>query len=266
MTAFPLPPKPVPAMDMNIRAGDLCVTLARTAEEVLAAQKLRYQYFSGADDPLAEGVDQDEYDLYCDHLLVKDLSKPEQDQVVGTYRLIRQPAMETIGRFYSESEFDITAIKNFTGNLLELGRSCVKGEYRSRSVMQLLWRGITAYITHHRIGLMFGCASFHGVHPAEHAHAMAYLHHYHLAPLELRARAIGAHKVSLDMMPKEQIEPKRAFMEVPPLIKGYLRLNGYIGDGAYIDNHCKTIDVCIVVQTDLVTEKYLQRYNHGSDA
>jgi putative hemolysin len=255
------PVTPTPSMDMNIRAGELVVTLASTAEEVLQAQKLRYHYFSGADEAETDGIDYDNYDTVCDHLLVKDLSRPTlAEQVVGTYRLIRRPAMEALGRFYSETEFDLGGIKQFPGDLLELGRSCVKEEYRSRAVMQLLWRGITAYIIHHKIGLMFGCASFHGIDPAEHAHALAYLHHYHLAPPELRAHAIGAHAIDLNMMPKDQIDPKRAFAEVAPLIKGYLRLNGYIGHGAYIDHHCKTIDVCIVVQTDLVTEKYIQRY------
>lgn len=249
-------------MDLDIRAGNLAVTLARTPAEVEAAQRLRYRFFGGLGAANTDGIDRDAYDALCDHLLVKDTGKEGEDQVVGTYRLIRQVALA--GKpFYSESEFNLDAPKNFSGNLLELGRSCVKEEYRSRAVMQLLWRGIGAYVSHHEIALMFGCASFHGIDPAEHAEGLAYLHHFHLAPEHLRAYALPPHRLELDLIAKAQINPALAFAKVPPLIKGYLRLGGYIGDGGWIDRECGTIDVCIVVQTDRVTGKYVARY--GTD-
>ncbi len=251
-------------MEMDIRAGNLAVTLARTAEEVEAAQRLRHLFFGGVHAAETDGIDRDGYDAICDHLLVKDLEKEGAAQVVGTYRLIRQNALEGNGQFYSEGEFNLDALKGFSGNLLELGRSCVKGEYRSRAVMQLLWRGIGAYVSHHEIGLMFGCASFHGIDPAEHAEALAYLHHFHLAPEALRAHALPPHRLDLDLIAKEDIRAASAFAKVPPLIKGYLRLGGYIGDGAWIDHECGTIDVCIVVQTDKMTDKYVARYQ-GED-
>lgn len=256
----PLTP-PQPSMDLDIRAGNLAVTLAQTVAEVEAAQRLRFRFFGGGGAE-TEGIDRDDYDAVCDHLLVKDISKEGEAQVVGTYRLIRQKALA--GKpFYSESEFNLDALKRFSGNLLELGRSCVKEEYRSRAVMQLLWRGIGAYVSHHEIALMFGCASFHGIDPAEHAEGLSYLHHFHLAPENLRAHALPPHRLALDLIPKESIKPSTAFAKVPPLIKGYLRLGGFIGDGGWIDRACGTIDVCIVVQTDRVTGKYVARY--GTD-
>jgi putative hemolysin len=127
--------------------------------------------------------------------------------------------------------------------------------------MQLLWRGIAAYIARHDIGLMFGCASFFGTDVAEHALPLAYLYHYHTAPEIIRTVALPEHYVEMNRMPREHIDAKAAFSALPALVKGYLRLGGYIGQGAVIDRQCNTIDVGIVVKTDLVTDKYAQRYS-----
>ena len=107
--------------------------------------------------------DQDAYDAVAEHLLVIDHeigSGPEA--VVGTYRLIQQAGADAVGDFYSAAEYDIGPILSFPGQILELGRSCVDARYRGRAVMQLLWRGITAYVFHNQIALLFGCASLPG--------------------------------------------------------------------------------------------------------
>ena len=85
--------------------------------------------------------------------------------MVATYRLIRAVAAARIGRFYSAGEYDITPVVTFPGQVMELGRSCVHPDYRGRAAMQLLWRGIAAYVFLHRIDLMFGCASLPGTNP-----------------------------------------------------------------------------------------------------
>ncbi len=261
-----VPPPPVAVEE--IRAGNLAVRLAATAEEIEAAQFLRYQLFyaeTGGTPPkqvMMQQRDFDEYDDICDHLLVLDYDRATmRERVVGTYRLIRREAMQSLGRFYTENEFDITSIRQFSGDILELGRSCVHPNYRNRAVMQLLWRGIGAYVAHCNIGLMFGCASFTGQDPAAHALGLSYLYHHHLAPEHLRAQALPHLYVPMNRMPKADIDVKEAFSSLPPLLKGYLRLGGYIGDGAIIDPQCNMVDVCIIVQTDLVTDKYVQRYS-----
>jgi putative hemolysin len=250
----------------KIRAGNLAVRIASTAQEVEVAQALRYRIFyeemrgTPSADVRAQKRDFDMFDMYCDHLLVLDYDLPTTDQVVGTYRLLRRSAMRQLGHFYSETEFNIAAIKREEGEILELGRSCVNATYRNRAVMQLLWRGIAAYVSQHDIKLLFGCASLFGTDVNAHALALSYLHHYHLAPLELRAEALPDQYVEMNLMPKEAIDVKEAFASLPALIKGYLRVGSYIGHGAVIDPHCNTIDVGVVVKTDLVTEKYAQRY------
>jgi putative hemolysin len=204
--------------------------------------------------------DMDEFDAVCDHLLVVDHQPDGSVRVVGTYRLLRDDAMKKIGRFYTASEYDIKRIEEYGSKVLEVGRSCVDPEFRNRSVMQLLWRGIGAYVERFDIELMFGCASFAGTDPAKYAMALAYLHHYHLAPEELRLVALKERYVEMNLLPKDKVDEKEAFSLLPALIKGYLRLGGYVGLGAVIDPEYNTTDVSIVVKTDMVTDKYFQRY------
>jgi putative hemolysin len=126
--------------------------------------------------------------------------------------------------------------------------------------MQLLWNGIAAYVFHYDITLLFGCASLPGTDPDMLATPLSYLHYYHLAPSALRPRALSERYVDMRRLSCGAIDPGRALSALPPLIKGYLRLGGFIGDGAVIDEQFNTTDVCILVKTDLVTAKYSRHY------
>ena len=248
---------------VNISSGPLEVRLAQSAADIDAAQALRYRIFyekMGAR-PLpgmeSERRDRDQFDQICDHLLVLDHSRGAGlDAVVGTYRLIRRDAAARLGAFYSAAEYDIGPLIAYPGEILELGRSCVDAGYRARPVMQLLWSGIAAYVFHYEIALMFGCASLPGIDPDALAVPLSYLYHHHLAPPALRARALPERYVEMRRLDAPAIDPMRTLAILPPLIKGYLRLGGFVGDGAVIDEQFNTTDVCIVVKTDLVTEKY----------
>lgn len=252
---------------IELRAGNLGVRLAETAEELDAVQALRYRVFyqemgarADAATILAER-DRDEFDAVADHLLVVDHDLGEGGQsVVGTYRLIREAAAAKVGRFYSASEYDISALERFPGKKLELGRSCTDAAYRSRAVLQLLWRGIAAYVFHYGIDLMFGCASLSGTDPDALAVELTYLASHHLAPEAIRPRALAERYVPMLRCDPASLDAKRALMSLPPLVKGYLRLGGFVGDGAVIDRQFNTTDIAVVVQTDLVTEKYYRHY------
>ena len=249
----------------GIVAGSLEVRLARSAADVDAAQALRYRVFyeEMAADPSRETAarerDFDRFDSFADHLLVVDHDRSAGDKVVGTYRLLRRSVADAHGGFYSTWEYDIGAIVAHPGEILELGRSCVDAAYRNGTTMTLLWRGNATYVLHYDIGVMFGCASFPGTDPADHAEPLSYLHHHHRAPPALCPRARDEHYVSMNLMPKEAVNRRAALKAVPPLIKGYLRLNGFVGDGAVIDRQWGSVDVSIVVKTDLVTRRYLDR-------
>jgi putative hemolysin len=251
----------------EVRAGNLGVRIATTAAEIDAVQSLRYRVFYGERGASADAEttrterDRDAFDPVADHLLVIDHALGEgADGVVGTYRLIRREAAARLGQFYSADEYDIDRIEAFPGPILELGRSCVDAGHRNRSVMQLLWRGIAAYVFHHGIDLMFGCASLPGIDPDALATELTYLYYYHLAPAPIRPRALPHRYIEMRRLDRDEIDPRRALVGLPPLIKGYLRLGGFVGDGAVVDPQFNTTDVAVVVKTDLVTEKYYRHY------
>lgn len=255
----------------GLRLGNLGVRLARNEVEIDAAQRLRYQIFYNemAARPTAEMAararDFDRFDDLCDHLLVIDHDRGDGPEgVVGTYRLIRRAAAAEAGTFYSAAEYDISRLEAYPGEVLELGRSCVDVAYRTRGTMQLLWRGIAAYVWEHDIKLMFGCGSLPGTDPRALALPLSYLYFNHLAPESLRPTALPQLYADMRLMAPELIDKRAALNELPPLIKGYLRLGGFVGDGAVIDHQFNTTDVCIVVKTELVTEKYYRHYDRRS--
>jgi L-ornithine Nalpha-acyltransferase len=250
-----------------IIAGGLEARLARSEADIDAAQALRYRVFYeelGAR-PTARHRrlrrDFDDFDAICDHILVVDRDRGAHAHgVVGTYRVLRRSRVRTDLGFYSADEYDISRLEAYPGEILELGRSCVDTGYRTLSTMQLLWRSIAAYITLHDIGLLFGCASLQGTNLDALAGQLSYLYHYHLAPPELRPRARSERYTEMRLLDEEDVDPKRVMSELPPLIKGYLRLGGFIGDGAVIDHQFNTTDVSVIVKTDLITDKYVKRY------
>jgi putative hemolysin len=255
------------ARPVDLKIGDLEIRLAESEAEVAAAQSLRYRVFyeemsaSPTPEMAATKRDFDSFDPFCDHLIVIDARKGSGAAgIIATYRLLRRSGAEKRGQFYSIDEYDISAIVAHPGEILELGRSCVDAAYRSKAVMQLLWKAISDYVFHFKIEIMFGCASFPGTNPDEHVTTLSYLHHRHMAPPEFRPRALASRYVSMDMKPIAEIDERRALASLPPLIKGYLRLGGFVGDGAVIDHQFGTIDVSVIVVTDLVSDKYYKHY------
>lgn len=253
------------ARPVDVVSGDLHIRLAENEAEILAAQRLRYQVFveemKARPTPAqkAAGREFDDFDAHADHILVLDYAKGEGPAaVIGTYRCMRRGQAARAGRFYTADEYNISALLAFDGEIMELGRSCVAGGYRTGATMQILWRGIAEYVLHHDVEIMFGCGSMHGTDPDALAEQLSYLHHYHLAPPALRPVAIASRYVSLDRLPPGAVHARRALAKLPPLIKGYLRLGGFVGDGAVVDADFNTTDVCVVVKTDLITERYVR--------
>lgn len=251
-----------------IRQRSLEARLAANEEDVDAAQALRYRVFYDemsarpSLESLSRRRDADEFDSICDHILVidHDAKSDPGGRVVGTYRLLRRSVAERHGGFYSASEYDLSCLANCPGEIMELGRSCVDAEHRTRPTMQLLWSAIAAYVFRYEISLMFGCASLPGTDAKALGPQLSYLYHHHLAPDEIRLRALPERYVDMGIVPKAEVDPKTALANLPPLIKGYLRLGGFVGDGAVIDHQFNTTDVSIVVRTDLITEKYFRHY------
>jgi putative hemolysin len=261
------------------RLGDLEVRLARDANEIRKAQALRYRVFyeemSAVPNPAAAltRLDADFHDAICDHMLVIDHArfdhKPfrkREPRVVGTYRLLRGEVAELNGGFYTASEFEIDPLlaRHPSLRVLELGRSCVLAPYRDKRTVELLWHGVWSYVLAHRVDLMFGCASLEGTNPDRLAVPLSFLHHHARAAGEWLVEARPSRRVDMNRVAKEALDTRAALSALPPLIKGYLRLGAMIGDGAVVDRQFGTTDVCIVLPTSKISQRYIGYF--GADA
>lgn len=251
--------------DLSVMTAEtLSLLLTRDPVWIREAQKLRHQVFfqeEGHELPAKhEGIDEDKFDAICDHLLVLDTPEGGEPNVVGTYRLLRSNTELKFDRYYTQTEFDIAKILEKPGIKLELGRSCIAPEYRNGAVIQLLWRAIGAYLVHFKIDYMFGCASFHGLDPMEFQQGISYLHHKHLAPEELRTTPMPDWKGEVTLLEAEQVDKKIAQEQLPPLLKGYMRLGGYVGEGVVVDKEFHSVDVCIIVDSQQIPRRYKEHF------
>lgn len=263
-----------PASDVLGRIGPLETRLARNAREIDAAQAVRYRVFVEEmkaqipQEAARRKRDADAWDPVCDHLLVLDttIEGDAEDQIVGTYRLLRQDVAEQTGGFYSASEFCVGALleRQPGKKFMELGRSCVLPEYRTKRTVELLWQGNWAYALKHGVDAMFGCGSFPGVVPEEHALALSFLHHNMLVHDEWHVTARPELFRNMDLMPAEGINMRKALAALPPLIKGYMRLGAMVGKGAVVDHAFRTTDVLIVLPINNISGRYINYY--GADA
>ena len=257
--------------------GGLEVRLAETRADIRRAQRLRYQVFyeemaaSPSFTAMMRRLDEDPYDAICDHLLVTDITQAPVTQwasrakpkVVGTYRLLRQEMAERGRGFYTQGEYDIAPLvkrQPSSTRFLELGRSCVLEPYRTKRTVELLWHGLWTYVRENKIDVMIGCASFEGTNPHDHAMALSLLHHQSLAPPEWRCRAHAALYQPMDVIPKDKLDLKAALRSMPPLIKGYMRLGAYVGDGAVIDHQFGTTDVLVIMPVAKINPRYFGHF------
>lgn len=260
--------------DVFGRIGSMETRLARNVREIEAAQALRYRVFveemgaSLPEDAMRLKRDFDAYDDFCDHLLVVDtaLTGEPEEQIVGTYRLLRQEVAIANGGFYSASEYDIAPLlaRHPNKRFMELGRSCVLPHYRTKRTVELLWQGNWAYALRHNMHAMFGCASFPGISPESHALALSFLHNSVVAKGEWAVSARPELFNTMDLMPQEAVNAKHALMSMPPLVKGYLRLGAMVGNGAVVDTAFNTTDVLIILPIESISGRYINYY--GADA
>lgn len=262
------------------RKAGLVVRTAFGKEEIEAAQHLRYRVFYEELDarPHADmdvRLDVDEFDACCDHLLVVQESEMldassipvSGGELVGTYRLLRQTVADANGGFYTASEFDIAPLIARKPGLqfLELGRSCVLKPYRTKPVVELLWQGIWNYVRLHNLDVMLGCASLEGTNPDAHAMPLSFMAQNCVAPDDWRVAALPSRYIEMNRMPPDRVDVKSALKALPPLIKGYLRLGCYIGDGAVVDEQFNTIDVLIVLPVSAIDPRYFAHFGAPDD-
>jgi putative hemolysin len=253
---------------MKLDVSRYQVKLAESDEERAAAQRLRFRVFveemgaRASPEERALRRERDAFDPWSDHLLLVDRAAKGDplDRVVGSYRLMSDADAARGPGFYGAGEYDLGPILASGRRALELGRSCVAAEHRGGPAVHLLWNALAGYVLERGFEILFGVASFHGTEPAPYAEALAHLHHHHLAPPDLRVRARADRFLAMDRVPAAAIVPARAMQAVPPLIKAYLRLGGFVGEGAWVDEAFNTIDVCVVMDTARMVARYRAAY------
>ena len=245
------------------------VRLARSRDEVIAAQELRYRVFfedGGATANFgnrASRRDEDRFDAICDHLVVTTRRRAgDTAEIVGTYRLLRQEVAARHGGFYSAGEYEIESLllRHANQRFLELGRSCVLPDYRSRRTIERLWTGIWAYARAHAITAMFGCVSLPGTDPDLLARSLSFLQATAASPPEWSVRAVKGRHVPMGRMAADEIDERAALRSLPPLLRAYLRLGARFGDGAVVDEQFGTTDVFAVLPVEWIPAKYIRYY------
>jgi len=266
MPTLPLSPVSLPRGSLHRhgqRAGEevpgaIAVAWARHQDEVREAQRLRYQVFAGEmgarlSSPL-EGHDIDLFDDFCEHLLVRDTAT---GQVVGTYRALTPAQARRVGGLYSETEFDLTRLRNLRARMVELGRSCVHPDYRHGGVIMALWGALAEFMVRNDLDTMIGCASIPMLHEGVVSGDVAasvwrQVSQTHLAPFELQVRPRLA-------LPVERLDDTLA-VEPPALIKGYLRLGAKVLGAPAWDPDFNTADLPMLMRISELPSRYRRHF------
>ena len=246
------------------RMGSLEARLATTRTEIREAQRLRYRSFveeRGLGSRQGNRLDRDHFDAFCDHLIIADMDNG--GRIVGTYRLLRQEMAVLTGGFYSASWFDVAKLagQNPGKRILELGRSCVEPAYRAKRTIDLLWQAIWAYCRMHDVDVLTGCASFAGDNPFAHSRALTLLAKTCHAQGNWHVRALAGRWHSMMLEDPHTLDEKAAFLELPPLLKGYLRVGAKIGDGCVIDPNLQTTVVLVVMPVENISGRYRRHFD-----
>lgn len=242
--------------------GELQTTITRDRDEIQQAQRLRFEVFNlemkkGLKTSHQQGLDIDEYDPFCEHLIVRDL---QSRQVVGTYRLLLgSEARKHLG-FYSEREFDLENVKRLPGELLELGRSCAHKDYRDKALIPTMWEAIADYVKRHRVRYLFGCASLYTIDPREVREFYSLLKQKYYAPEKFRVRPVPP-KLFQDLDENVEIgDDDDLFLRLPSLIKGYLRIGALLCGPPALDNEFGTTDFFLLLDMKRMSSEYLDRF------
>ncbi len=244
--------------------------LAQNEDDLRAAQRLRYRVFVeelGGDGALVDHsaeLEVDHFDPYCKHLLLLDEGRGEtvDAHCVGVYRLMDEAAAQAAGGFYTAGEFNLDPLLASGRKVLELGRSCLHSEYRGGMAMYHLWHALAGYVLSNETNILFGTASFHGTDANALAAPLSLLHARHLAPEALRVTAKDP-ATRMDLVQPDVLDKRAAMLGMPSLIKAYLRLGGFVGQGAYLDHAFNTTDVCLILDLDNMNPKQRKLYEEA---
>lgn len=244
--------------------ADFEIKITRDRSEIQEAQRLRFEVFNlemnkGLESSYQQGLDVDDYDALCDHLIVRD---PRNGQVVGTYRLLLGSEARKHFGFYSEREFNLDRIKELEGELLEMGRTCAHKDYRDKALLLRMWDAIAEYVKTHRVRYLFGCASLYTTDPREVSESFSLLKKGHYAPEELRVQPLPD-KAFPGLDEEVEVKDERAAsFRLPSLIKGYLRVGALLCGPPAVDLEFGTTDFFLLLDVNNMSSEYLRRYGY----
>jgi putative hemolysin len=237
------------------------VKITTDCREIREAQRLRFQVFNlemnkGLQASYGRGLDCDDFDAICDHLIVRDLKSCE---IVGTYRLLLGSRAEKNGGFYSKREFNLENIKQLDGELLELGRSCVRKDFRDKALIFLMWNAIAEYVKEHRVRYLFGCGSLYTTDVSEVSAYFSMLQRKYYAAEMLRVQPMPEFRCESITENSSAAEDDVLFRKLPSLINGYLKLGAVVCGPPAMDREFGTTDVLLLLDMHKLKREYLFR-------
>lgn len=234
----------------ELRRGHYRARLARTGADVARAQGLRYLAFRAAEGEA--GRDADAFDAICDHMLVEEVAG---GRLVACYRLMPLNGGSEIGRSYSAQYYELSALEAFPGKMMELGRFCIHPDVaRDPDVLRVAWGAMTAYVDEAGVEMLFGCSSFAGTSTDSYADAFAMLRERHLAPARWLPRVKAPDVFRFARRRRRSPDAKRAILTMPPLLRTYLMMGGWVSDHAVVDRDLNTLHVFTGVEVAAIPD------------
>ncbi|RPE71629.1 ornithine-acyl[acyl carrier protein] N-acyltransferase [Pacificibacter maritimus] len=234
---------------LNLRKSRYSVRLASQPADVLAAQRLRHMSFVKQAQNSPDSTDQDDFDAVCQHVLIEDR---KSGQLVCCFRFMELASGAEIAQSYSAQYYELEALSKYKGRMVEMGRFCVHPDWKDADILRIAWGAMTAYVDDNNIDMLFGCSSFHGADWALHADALAMLKHRHLGPKTLLPRIKAPDVFKFAARLRRKPDAKRAALAMPPLLKTYLMMGGWVSDHAVVDRDLGTLHVFTGVEISAI--------------
>jgi putative hemolysin len=241
--------------------GRYVARLAASEADVEAAQRLRFSAFiegrgAAVEGPRAKGLDADDLDPICHHMLVEER---RSGRLICCFRMMPLDNGAEIARSYSARYYDLSSLQDYPDRMVEMGRFCIDPAFRDPDVIRVAWSAMMRYVDEEKVGMVFGCSSFKGVDAEAYMDAFALLKERHIAPKRwlprVKAPKVFEYAARLGL---RRPDMKRALGHMPPLLRTYLMMGGWVSDHAVIDNDLNTLHVFTGVELRAVPAKRLQ--------
>ena len=208
---------------------------SRSQDDIVAAQRLRHLAFKGGD-----GLDADAFDDLCTHILVADR---KSGNLVCCFRFLPLHSGSEIAKSYSAQYYELSALQEFQGTMVEMGRFCIHPEVQDPDILRVAWAAMTDYVDANNVEMLFGCSSFKGTDAKEYFDAFAMLRDRHLAPKRWLPRIKAPNVFRFAARLRRKPDLKQAQLGMPPLLRTYLMMGGWVSDHAVVDEHMNTLHV-----------------------